>query len=62
MVRLPIYFIKVVMYLSIVFFFIKESDNDKRFFEKQICKKLFYFEVIFPIQYWRNLNFNFLYA
>ena len=32
------------------------------FFEKQICKKLFYFEVIFPIQYWRNLNFNFLYA
>ena len=35
MVRLPIYFIKVVMYLSIVFFFfIKESDNDKRFFRK----------------------------
>ena len=59
--RLPIDFLNVFMHFSNVLF-PKESENNNRFYEKKLFKKLFNFEVIFPIQHWRNSNFyNFLY-
>ena len=37
-----------------------ESEyNNLLFFDKSIVQKLFYFKLIFPIQYWRNSNFIF---